>query len=278
MTIKEGLIEAALSNLPAQFERDLLHAAIENITRSNSPIRFNNFAYALRELTRHVLKRLAPDENILKSQWYKNELEIENGITRPQRIYYAIHGGLEPLYVQGTLGIDIPAFKKRFIEIIDRLNKYTHIEIQTFRLNEEVTFIYANQTLEVLLELFGFRAETKENLSEALHENVDTALFDVVFEETFSEIDILATHHTLEYIYIESLDIISIDHDFVYFEATGSIDYKMQWGSNSDLARGDGLEFNELFPFKCQVNSSVRNLNDIKVDISSLEIETSEDQ
>lgn len=79
--IEDGLIVSALGNLSTQFERDLFRAAIKNITHSSSPIRFNNFAYAIRELTRHVLKRLAPDENVLKSQWYKNELEIENGIT-----------------------------------------------------------------------------------------------------------------------------------------------------------------------------------------------------
>jgi hypothetical protein len=272
------LIDAALGNLPTRFEKDLFRAAIENITRSNSPVRFNNFAYVIRELTRHVLKRLAPDENILKSQWYKNELPIENGITRPQRIYYAIHGGLEPSYVQEVLGFDIPDFKKRFIEIIDRLSKYTHIETETFGLNDENTFAYANQTLEVFLELFSFITETKESLSEALYEHVDQALFDAVLEETFSEIDILATHHHLQNVHIEPLDVLDIDHEFIYFKASGSIWYEMQWGSNSDLKQGDGMLFDEFFPYKCQIHASVRNLKDIKVDMSSIEIDTSEDK
>ena len=278
MTIKAGLIDAALTHLPLGFERDLFHASIQNITHSDSPIRFNNFAYAIRELTRHVLKRLAPDENVLKSQWYKNEMEIENGITRAQRIYYTIHGGLEPSYVQDTLEIDIPSFKKKFTEIIDKLSKYTHIETETFGLNDENTFAYANQTLEVFLELFSFIAETKENLSEALYENVDTALFDAVIEETFSEIDILATHHYLQNVHIEELDVLDIDHEFIYFEATGSIWYEMQWGSNSDLKRGDGLVKDAFFDFTCQIDTSVRNLKDIRVDISSIEIETTEEE
>lgn len=278
MAIKEELIKAVLSNLSLPFERDLFHASIQNITHSDSPIRFNNFAYAIRELTRHVLKRLAPDENVLKSQWYANEMTIENGITRPQRIYYAIHRGLAPSYVQETLEIDIPTFKKNFTEIIDRLNKYTHIKIETFELNEEDTILYASQTLEVLLELFGFIAETKEILSEALYENVDTALFDAVLEETFSEIDILATHHHIKNVHIEPLDVLDIDHEFIYFEASGSIWCEMQWGSNSDLKKGDGLVADEFFPYKCQIVANVRNLKDIRVDISSIEIETNEDQ
>lgn len=130
----------------------------------------------------------------------------------------------------------------------------------------------------MLLELFGFIAETKENLSEALYENVDTALFDTVIEETFSEIDILATHHSLEEVHIETLEISKIDHKYVYVEVEGSISYELQWGSNSDLKRGDGLVESKGFPFKCQVDCNVRNLKDIKVDISSIEIETREDE
>lgn len=277
--IEDALVEATLVNLPTRFEKDLLRAAIENIAHSNSPLRFNNFAYAIRELTRHVLKRLAPDEEVLKSQWYTNEIkDKENGITRPQRIYYAIHGGLSPSYVQDTLGIDVPDFKKRFIEIIDRLSEYTHIENKTFGLNEENTFAYANQTLETLLELFGFISETKENLSEAVHENVELALFGAVIEETFSEIDILATHHRIENVDIDELGVLEIDHEFIYFGAAGLITCEMQWGSSSDLKKGDGLVFDKYFPFKCKIYAKVRNLNTVRVDIESIEIETNENQ
>ncbi len=262
--------------LVSNFEKDLFRASIENITHSNSPIRFNNFAYAIRELTRHILSRLSPDDKVLKCQWYKNETERENGISRKQRIYYAIHGGLLPTYVQGVLKIDVETFNKDFRDIVERLNKFTHIERETFGLDEANTFLFVNETLETLVDFFDFIQETNETLSDALHKNIQIALIDSIFEQTFSSIDILATHHSLEYVHTENLDLIDIDHESIYFETDGVIEYRMQWGSNSDVRDGDGVVFNKDFPFKCKVHSNVASPTDIFVDIETIEIETDE--
>lgn len=55
-----------------QFELDLYEAAVHNLSDLSNKLRFNNFAYAMRELSRHVLHRLAPSEGVLKCSWYKN--------------------------------------------------------------------------------------------------------------------------------------------------------------------------------------------------------------
>lgn len=55
------------------FERELYTAALNNLADSSNPLRLNNFAYAMRELTRHVLHRLAPDESVRKCRWYRDE-------------------------------------------------------------------------------------------------------------------------------------------------------------------------------------------------------------
>jgi hypothetical protein len=272
--IRDDLIQIVRSNLAISFERDLFIASIENITKSNSPIRFNNFAYAIRELTRHVLARLAPDDEILLSKWYKNETEIENGISRKQRIYYGIHGGLMPEYVRVTLGLEIDSFFATFREIIDRLSKYTHIEMTTFGLDDVPTYLYANQTLETLVEFFKFIDDTREILEDALYEKVQIALIDSILEETFSEIDILATHHSLDYVHTETLNLLSIDHQFIFFEAVGELTYKMQWGSEFDVNNGDGLVLPAYFPFKCNLRSTVLDPNKIIVEIETIDINT----
>ncbi len=68
----------------------------------------------------------------------------------------------------------------------------------------------------------------KKNLSDALHENIQMALIDTMLEQTFSSIDILATHHSLEYVHTENLDLLEIDDKFIYFDTKGSIEYRMQ--------------------------------------------------
>jgi hypothetical protein len=62
----------------------------------------------------------------------------------------------------------------------------------------------------------------------------------------------------------------------MYFEADGTIGYRMQWGSNSDVRNGDGLVFSEDFPFRCKVSCSVLNSTDVIVDNDSIEVETDE--
>lgn len=47
--------------LSGDFEHDLFDAALYNLNDVHNKLRFNNFAYSLRELTRHILARLAPD-------------------------------------------------------------------------------------------------------------------------------------------------------------------------------------------------------------------------
>ena len=42
----------------AQFERELYEAAILNLEDRRNKLRFHNFAFALRELVGHTLKRL----------------------------------------------------------------------------------------------------------------------------------------------------------------------------------------------------------------------------
>src|SRR5690606_23073216 len=89
------------------FERPLFEAAIANLQTEDSPLQFNNFAYAMREVVRHVLGRLAPDAEVRRCQWYRNETERENGISRKQRAYYAVQGGLSDVYVKGTLNLEL---------------------------------------------------------------------------------------------------------------------------------------------------------------------------
>ncbi len=37
------------------FEKELAHASIDNLFEVKNKLRFNNFAYSMRELSRHVL-------------------------------------------------------------------------------------------------------------------------------------------------------------------------------------------------------------------------------
>ena len=103
------------NELSEGFERDLYIAAQRNLLDKSNPLRLNNYSYAMRELTRHVLHRLAPDELVVGCSWYKNESDKEKGITRKQRAYYAVQGGLENSYVEDTLGLEVEDIHRRLV-------------------------------------------------------------------------------------------------------------------------------------------------------------------
>ena len=63
----EALKQSILPYLKTDFEKNLLEAAIKNLKDVGNKLRLNNFAYATRELTRHYLKRLAPDADVLNA-------------------------------------------------------------------------------------------------------------------------------------------------------------------------------------------------------------------
>lgn len=69
-------------------------------------MRFNNFAYSIRELSRHFLNTLAPEEDLVLCSWYTAEPE-KGKITRGQTIKYAIAGGLLDNDIDDLIGLGI---------------------------------------------------------------------------------------------------------------------------------------------------------------------------
>ncbi len=59
------------SRLEAGFEREVLTAALRNYCIMGNPIRFNNFAFVIRELFTRVTNRLAPVEDVKLACWYE---------------------------------------------------------------------------------------------------------------------------------------------------------------------------------------------------------------
>lgn len=114
--------------LSGDFEHDLFDAALYNLNDVHNKLRFNNFAYSLRELTRHILARLAPDKNVLNTAWFMPVApERPKQITRKQRMKYAIQGGLLDDYVADTLGIDVDEIGGKVNDSIDLLSKYSTV-------------------------------------------------------------------------------------------------------------------------------------------------------
>lgn len=235
------------------FELDLYEAAVRNLTDEENKLRFNNFAYAIRELSRHILHRLAPDSEVLQCGWYKNVTNRADGISRVQRAIYATQGGLLDDYVRNTLHLDPTAAHKALQTAIDGLSRYTHIELDVFDLAPEEVERLAQETTDAIAGLADAITACRNNVIDGLEDAIQEGAIQEVVGDSLPSVDELATHFSLEDVYVDSSVITDITHDTIHFQVTGSISVILQWGSNSDLRNGDGAELAQDFNFTCSL-------------------------
>ena len=261
--------------LKEDFEKRLFDAALNNLKDANNPLRFNNFAYATRELVRHILVRLAPDKEILECSWYENETDAENGISRKQRVYYAVQGGLSNEFVNTRLGIDISKMHADLQNSFKNLSKHTHIEEETLGIEESAIKLHVEATLNTIDKFFQTIEESRKRLVSTLWETIDQSAVDAALRETIMSIDELATHHTIEEVCTDEIKITHIDSWRIWFKAVGTVSCELQWGSDSDVRKDDGLVIPQSFPFTCELWSDVNDPKNIHSEENAFHADTS---
>jgi len=238
------------SILTEDFESELFLASLDSLNDKGNKLRFNNFAYSIRELSRHFLHRLAPNENVQACTWYTKE--TENGLpTRAQRIKYAVQGGITDALLKGY-GIDTAHFLKSVKAIkqsIDVLSKYTHINPDVFNL-EHIEI--EKRSTSVLSDFGNFvvsMVSCRSQLMALLEGKIEEAAIDTVIRASFENIDSIAPHYSLEEAYVNSYTVVEINEDQIIVAVEGEINVTLSWGSCSDRNNGDGHDVEDTFPF-----------------------------
>lgn len=260
--------------LDTEFEQRLYSAAVLNLRVQDNPLRLNNYSYAIRELIRHVLYRISSDEKILQCQWYTNETNQKDKISRSERIRYAIHGGMHPDYIASSLGIEVEGTIQELLKRIRTLSKYTHIQPQSFDLPPQIVKDEVNQIEESLIAFFSLMEECKKRLIERLFEHIDNAVFQEAIGDTISEIDELATHYYITEVIVEESSVDDIGVTNIIFGVDGSISCLLQWGSNSDMRNDIGYQEHKSFPLVCNLESPVGEPDKVRVIPETLVIDT----
>jgi len=275
MNIDEFKIEIE-KRLSSDFEHDLFNAALYNLNDVHNKLRFNNFAYSLRELTRHILARLAPDKNVLNTAWFvPTTSEKPKQITRKQRIKYAIQGGLLDDYVTDILSIDVGEIGKKVNDSIDLLSKYTHVNPESFYIKEDTIREFSKGVIEAVLLLFQTIDESRSLLTNELEAHIDKSIINNLFYETINAIDCLATHYNIEDYSVDDIKLLDIDDTTVYFKAEGYVGVKLQYGSVGNLRRGDGMTMYESFPFTGNFYGLIKNkMETFELDAETFEVDT----
>lgn len=258
------------------FEQDLFDAAMQNLNDTANQLYVNNFAYAMRELTRHFLARLAPDDDVMNAWWFvPYDPSRKNAISRDDRIRYAILGCLDVEYARKQMGFDYADVSRQLRKSIDELSKYTHVNPGTFNVDENTAYNLSNNILDDTLKLFESIVDAKKRVEQAVEEAIDEEMIDKFYLETFSEIDALSTHHEVLGYIVTNQRIVSRTDSEIAYAVDGIVSVRLQYGSDGDMRRGDGYETGMRFPFSSEFTANYKNESGIiHLTSSSIDVDT----
>lgn len=269
--------DSILKYLETNFERELCKAAFDNLSQESNKLRFSNFSYTLRELIRHTLHRLSPDKHILNCSWYTNQIpDKDNGITRAQRIKYAVQGGIDDITINNVLNLDIDNLNTQWKEVLEVLNKYTHINEDALNISSELISSHVKECIYSFHELFKSIKEARETIILKLEQKIEETLIDQVISNYIEEIGEMATHYWTNGLDIGDYEIIDIDHKNIVIEVTGNIDATLQYGSDSDVRNDIGGTIDKDFQFTATIHQKILSFESPELEVVKFEIEKEE--
>jgi hypothetical protein len=95
---------------------------------------------------------------------------------------------------------------------------------------------------------------------QTLYDQIDREVVDAFISETLQGIGELATHHTIDEVYIDDLQVTSLTDSLIGFKVKGSLGVELQWGSGSDRRKGEAAVMRESLRFEVTMSAPVEDL------------------
>ena len=270
-----------LEYLSSGFEKDLFLASLNNLSDKGNPLRFNNFAYCMREIITLILAKYSSDDDVLKCCWYKNETQKDNGVTRAQRAKYAIQGGLSDDRVFEILELDEDDDKeflaetlKEFTRSFRELNEHTHLREKRFNIGDELCESLASQVLGVMKSILMMIEDLREQIKSHVEAEISDVLITEFVDTTFDDLDILSTHSVVDYSQVDDHYVDSICSDHVKISVDGTVFCELQWGSGSDMRNGIGASMSESFPYQAIIHAKLADFKKLELGEAGINVNT----
>jgi len=263
------------------FEKELFIASIKNLSDTGNPVRFGNFAYCMREIVNILIDKYAKNiDEVQKCSWYKPYNKKDSrSFTRPQKVRYAIHGGLNDEIVARIIQNydeeeSIENIINRFNSAYDSLNDYTHVGERQFNIGDKACEELANEVLEVTSNILYLIEHFRVDIFHGVKNRVDEEVLSEFIGSTLDDVDILSTHSVIDYAEIEGFEVTAINSSGVAICGRGTAHFTLQWGSNSDRKKG-GASVSESFPCTFELHACVNNINRLSVSGDGIQVDTS---
>jgi hypothetical protein len=251
-TMLDDEFEALKPKAIDQFSRRAIEDAQRALADAGNPLRLNVFSTAMRILFEHMMDTLSPSDQVTQCSWFEPERK-DGKPTRWQRIVFAVQGGFSDAFVTQKLKVDPLPLRKRLLSTIDELSKHVHGRENTVISNRCDQDAMARSTILAMAAFLASVHDCRAAVLEPIAEALDDATVDALVTETLGDVDELATHHSLNEVCVDHVVVHTIGSNTITYRATGSVEVTLQWGSNSDLRRGEGAELDQSFPFHCDI-------------------------
>jgi len=252
----------------------LLEGALISFEELDNPVRFANTANTLRELFRELMEIIAPDADIKRSCWFTPDKSSKTGITRRHRCQFSVYGYVAPSNFSKNFAQSVECLTQAILDGIGELNTFTHITESSLARPESDAATVFGEILENFESLFDAVKEGREHLNEALHGALQVTLDDLFTSEFFDSLDQLSSHTRPQGAADLAFEIDDIDDAEIHISGRGAVECDLQYGSDGDCSRGDGLEWSDNFPFTFSGFASVADIKCISVDPSNVSINT----
>ena len=260
--LPEDRLRALLPRAIDPFSRGVMDGAARVLADRANPVRLNLFAVAMRMMFEHLMDHLAPDAEVEACGWYK-PMKGHKKPVRSQAIQYCLQGGFDDHFLRRELRLDPAPLRKRLMSAFNKLSKHVHGRKNTVVTDLVRQDTEANVVLTAVDQMLTAYHGCRAALVEPLEESLDSHSVDTLMLETIRAIDELATHYMLEEVYTDSTGVVAIKSDIVRYRASGTVNVTLQWGSNSDLRRGDGALLSRSFPFECLFDVPIDDPRDL---------------
>ena len=218
---------------------------------------------------------VAPDQTLQKASWFVPDATSKTGVTRAHRLRYAIYGALPKESYSGNFVIQADLLGKELIGAIDKLSKFTHVTAEILEKLEADAAPMLARVLQRFLQLIEAVRTGHELVMDGLTVEIQECLDGIFQDYTFDELDSLSSHTRADLVEDTQVKIERFDDEWIYFAGTGTINVELQYGSNGDVRRGDGIEADDAYPFRFTGRAPTSDPEKVEIDHQSVDVDTS---
>lgn len=154
--------------------------------------------------------------------------------------------------MKDELNVDLPPLRKRLTDAFAELSKHVHGGKETIIRDQAAQDLVDEKTAAAMTAFLDTLRECREAVLEPIIEALESAAVDALLSYEMLEVAELATHFSLDELYVEAISVSLIQADKITYEVRGLVEVTLQVGSNLDVRRGGGAESAQSFPFRCQ--------------------------